>query len=245
MHDTAIEFGRAFLATYLPEGRPRVLDVGAQDINGSLRGCAPGEAVYVGVDMVAGKGVDIVLDDPHVLPFADGEFDAVVSTSCFEHDPMFWVTFLEILRVTKDGGHIYVNVPSNGWYHQHPVDNWRFYPEAGVSLRDWGRRQGYDVELLESFTGRRRHDVWNDCIMVFRRGEHPAPAAYIADLFPDAMNVRRGNTHVPVSNYCKGTEDQEIIRSLMQAVRSRDRQIAEMQSVIDFYEETLEMRPTI
>jgi hypothetical protein len=169
----------------------------------------------------------------------------VVSTSCFEHDPMFWVTFLEILRVTKDGGHVYVNVPSNGWYHQHPVDNWRFYPEAGVSLRDWGRRQGHDTELLESFTGRRRHDVWNDFIMVFRRGKHASPDAYMVDLFPDAMNIRRGNASGPVSNYCKGTEDQEIIQSLTQAVRSRDRRIAEMQSVIDIYEETLEMRPAI
>ncbi len=245
MHDTAIEFGRAFFATYLPAGKPTVLDVGAQDINGSLRGCAPGEAVYVGVDMVAGKGVDIVLDDPHALPFPDGQFDAVVSTSCFEHDPMFWVTFLEIVRVTKDGGHVYINVPSNGWYHQHPVDNWRFYPEAGVSLRDWARRQGHDVELLESFTGRRRRDVWNDFIMVFRRGEHPAPNVYMADLFADAMNVRRGNPSGPVSNYRKGTEDQEIIQSLTQAIRSRDVRIAEMQSMIDIYEETLETRPAV
>ncbi len=240
MHDTALEFGRAFFATYLPrEGNPSILDVGSQDINGSLRACAPSDAVYVGVDMVAGKGVDVVLEDPHVLPFADQHFDAVVTTSCFEHDPMFWVTFLEIVRVTKDGGHIYVNVPSNGWYHRHPMDNWRFYPDAGVSLQDWGRRQGYGVELLESFTGRRRRDVWNDFVMVFRRGDSSAPSAYLADLFPDAMNIRRGSAFDSIGNYRKGTEDQELIVSLTQALRSRDRLIAEMQSVIDIYEKDL------
>ena len=125
--------------SYLPTGRPVILDVGSQDINGSLRACAPSRATYIGVDMVAGNGVDLLLEDPHVLPFADQHFDAVATTSCFEHDPMFWVTFLEITRVTRCGGYIYVCVPSNGWYHQHPRDNWRFYPDAGLTLQDWGR----------------------------------------------------------------------------------------------------------
>jgi len=169
MHDTALEFGRAFFETYLPGGEGTILEVGALDVNGSLRALAPRRATYLGVDMVAGTGVDRVLDDPHVLPFPDQAFDAVVATSCFEHDPMFWVTFLEMVRVTRLHGYIYINSPSNGWFHQHPRDNWRFYPDAGLSLRDWARREGFDVALVESFIGRRRRNTWNDCVMVFHR----------------------------------------------------------------------------
>jgi SAM-dependent methyltransferase len=156
MHDTALEFGQAFFEIYLPSGGGTILEVGALDVNGSLRALAPLRATYLGVDMIAGEGVDQVLSDPHHLPFPDWTFDAVVATSCFEHDPMFWVTFLEIARVTRLNGYIYINSPSNGWFHQHPRDNWRFYPDAALSLRDWAQREGLEVTLVESFIGRRR-----------------------------------------------------------------------------------------
>jgi hypothetical protein len=40
-----------------------------------------------------------------------------IGSMCFEHDPMFWVTFLETLRVLRPGGYAYLNVPSNyGWF---------------------------------------------------------------------------------------------------------------------------------
>ncbi len=228
MHDTALAFGRAFFDAYLPEGAARILDLGAQDINGSLRACAPHSASYLGVDMVPGRGVDLVLEDPHVLPFEDEAFDAVVTTSCFEHDRMFWVTFLEIIRVTRRGGHVYANVPSNGWFHRHPVDCWRFYPDAGLGLQDWARRQGYDVTLVESFTGRRERNIWNDTVMVFRRGAGEAARGRISDIFPGVMNLRRGASDTSLANACEATEDQQIILRLMQEVRQRDREIAEL-----------------
>ena len=239
MHETALEFGRAFFDTYLPAGRPVILDVGSQDINGSLRACAPSRATYIGVDMVAGNGVDLLLEDPHVLPFDDQHFDAVVTTSCFEHDPMFWVTFLEITRVTRCGGYIYVCVPSNGWYHQHPRDNWRFYPDAGLTLQDWGRREGFEVALVESFTGRRKHNVWNNSVMVFRRGPETVACGRISDGFPKVMNLRRGNADIPVANYSMDSEDQQIIRQLAQDVILRDEQIADLRKLLQIYEETL------
>ncbi len=239
MHETALEFGHAFFDTYLPTGHSVILDVGSQDINGSLRACAPSRATYIGVDMVAGNGVDLLLEDPHVLPFVDQHFDAVVTTSCFEHDPMFWVTFLEITRVTRCGGYIYVCVPSNGWYHQHPRDNWRFYPDAGLTLQDWGRHEGFEVALVESFTGRRKHNVWNDFVMVFRRGPETVLRGRISDRFPEVMNLRRGNADIPVTNYSQDSEDQQIIRKLAQDIKLRDGQIADLQKLLQIYEETL------
>ena len=239
MHETALEFGQAFFDTYLAAGQPVILDVGSHDVNGSLRVCAPSRATYIGVDMVAGKGVDLVLDDPHVLPFVDQHFNAVVTTSCFEHDPMFWATFLEITRVTRCGGYIYVCVPSNGWYHQYPRDNWRFYPDAGLTLQDWARREGFDVALVESFTGRRRRNIWNDFVMVFRRGPEIVACGRISDRFPEVMNLRRGNADTPVENYTMNSEDQQIIQQLVQDVTLRDKRIAELQKLLQLYEETL------
>jgi SAM-dependent methyltransferase len=97
----------------------RVLDVGARDVNGSVRDFCPPNADYIGVDLDAGPGVDHVLDDPTKLPFDDDTFDVVMSTSCFEHDQMFWLTFAEMRRVLKPSGYIYINAPSNGAYNSY------------------------------------------------------------------------------------------------------------------------------
>ena len=101
MHDTAHAIGRLFFETYFPGRAIAVLDIGSQSVNGSLRDCAPAGSSYTGVDLGAGPGVDVVLDKPPHLPFFDQSFDAVVSSSAFEHDPAFWLTFTEMLRVTK------------------------------------------------------------------------------------------------------------------------------------------------
>ncbi len=83
MHQTALDAGRLFFECYWREGFDRILDVGGIDVGGgSLRSVAPPGATYIGVDMVAGKGVDLVLADPYAYPFPDGHFDGVISTSC-------------------------------------------------------------------------------------------------------------------------------------------------------------------
>lgn len=171
MHDTAMINGERFFHTYIKDRPVTVADIGAQDVNGSLRSVAPANAKYLGVDYVAGKGVDVVLDDPYSLPFEDNSLDAVVSSSCFEHAEFFWVLFLEILRVLRPDGLFYLNVPANGVFHRYPVDCWRFYPDSGVALANWGKRNGFDPTLLESYTSAQRNDVWNDFVSVFLKDQ--------------------------------------------------------------------------
>src|ERR1700741_625437 len=101
MHDTAYQIGRLFFEVYFKGRTPSVLDVGSRDFNGSLRACVPPAAKYIGVDLQPGPGVYLVLKDPHRLPFEPNTFDTIVSSSCFEHDQMFWLTFLEMARVSK------------------------------------------------------------------------------------------------------------------------------------------------
>lgn len=179
MHPTAMDNGRRFFERYVADAAGKtIVDVGAQSVNGSLRDACPPGARYLGVDFVAGEGVDIVLDDPYRLPFESSSVDVVVSSSCFEHIEFFWLMFNEILRVLKPSGIFYMNAPSNGEFHRYPVDCWRFYPDSGQALVNWGARSGYCPVLLESFTTRQRLDVWNDYVAVFlkdpsRIADHP------------------------------------------------------------------------
>ena len=74
MHVSALKHGQLFFDTYLGrEADVTIVDIGAQDINGSLRHGAPAGCRYIGVDFVPGPGVDVVLDDPYRLPFADAK----------------------------------------------------------------------------------------------------------------------------------------------------------------------------
>jgi SAM-dependent methyltransferase len=89
---------------------------------------------YVGVDFEPGANVDIVVKPGQQLPFDDGSFDLVISTSCLEHDPCPMLSFREMCRVVKLGGFIYANAPTNGIYHAFITDNWRFYSDAAQSF---------------------------------------------------------------------------------------------------------------
>ena len=63
MHPSALDNGGLFFDTYLNAGEAlTVLDIGAQDVNGSLRARAPAACRYIGVDFAPGRGVDVVLD---------------------------------------------------------------------------------------------------------------------------------------------------------------------------------------
>ncbi len=179
MHPSAMTNGKLFFDTYVARlGAVTVVEIGAQDVNGSLRDVCPTSARYIGVDFAKARGVDVVLTDPYSLPFDDESVDVVVSSSCFEHSEMFWLVFTEVLRVLKPGGIFYLNAPSNGVFHRFPVDCWRFYPDSGKALVTWARRCGVNAALIESYTTPQQMDVWNDFVAVFakdagRIGEHP------------------------------------------------------------------------
>jgi SAM-dependent methyltransferase len=172
MHDTAMHYGEAFFKTYLKNTKDiTIIDIGSQDVNGSLRSVAPPNNKYIGLDFVEANGVDVLITDPYSLPFENESVDVIVSSSCFEHSEFFWLLFNEALRILKPAGLLYINVPSNGEFHRFPVDCWRFYPDSGVALQNWGKRSGYDCALLESFVGVRKNDIWNDFIAVFLKDE--------------------------------------------------------------------------
>jgi len=187
MHRSALELGQLFFETYCNTHHELLIgDIGAQDVNGSLKSVIPPAAKYIGIDFVEAPGVDVVLEDPYTLPFEDGLFDALVCSSCFEHSEFFWLLFLEMMRVVKPGGLIYVNAPSNGYVHRYPTDSWRFYPDAGNALVSWGKRNGYEASLVESFIADQREGsdgAWNDFVAVIQKSEnilHP-PSILILD----------------------------------------------------------------
>jgi SAM-dependent methyltransferase len=190
VHDTAHEHGRLFFELYGSDAVRTVVELGSQDVNGSLREHCPEGIHYIGLDVMPAKGVDLVIDPDAPLPLATGTADAIVTSSAFEHDVCFWDTFLELSRILRPGGLLYVNVPSNGDFHRYPLDCWRFYPDAGIALVSWAGRRGIQIELIESFIGLPQAERWADFVAVFRKagGTPLASKGRISDHVP-AINV--------------------------------------------------------
>lgn len=129
------------------------------------------------MDITEHPSVDVVIEPGKPFPFEDGHFDLIVSASCFEHDPCFWLTFKEMTRVLKDNGHIYVSAPGRGKYYQYPGDNWRFYTDAGQALAYWsGFQQSnekvFPVEVVEVFHMTDAVCNFNDYVCIWKRCPH-------------------------------------------------------------------------
>lgn len=175
MHKSAFLNAQKFYDNYCSTNieNKKILDVGSWNGgNGCLRPIFD-MGQYLGLDIQKGPNVDVVGDASNI-PFDNNTFDIVVSSSCFEHDPMFWISFLEICRVTKPSGYIYICAPSSGPYHPEkcPGDSWRFYPDSWASLCSWANRNNYDLKLIESYIDKTYYppdDNWQDSVGIFQK----------------------------------------------------------------------------
>jgi GT2 family glycosyltransferase/SAM-dependent methyltransferase len=246
MHPSALEFGSIFFETYCKDRVDIVIvDVGSQDVNGSLRDVSPNNAKYIGVDFVSGKNVDIILNDPYKLPFENGSVDVVVCSSVFEHSQFFWVLFLEIMRILKPDGLFYLNVPSNGYIHRYPVDCWRFYPDSALALVAWAVRNGFHPALLESFVGEKKslsieHDAWNDFVAIFvkDRKYQDVHKLRVVSSLPEYSNAYCDNGFIDpkpslfTDDFLIISDQSDEIANLNQVVREREVEIANLNQVV-------------
>jgi SAM-dependent methyltransferase len=80
----------------------KILEVGSWNANGSIRDNFK-ECNYIGVDVTQGPGVDVVCPGEKIQ-YANDSFDLVISCECFEHNPNWKETFLNMHRMLKNGG---------------------------------------------------------------------------------------------------------------------------------------------
>lgn len=247
VHQSAMNYGKLFFETYCSSdfSGKTVVDIGSQDVNGSLREFCPNGANYIGVDFVEGRGVDVLLTDPYQLPFEDESIDVIVCSSVFEHSEFFWLLFLECVRIVKPNGLIYLNAPSNGQVHRYPIDSWRFYPDAGRALVNWSRRNSYNTLLLESFIGEKQgaidgEGMWNDFVSVILKNEA------FESLYPNRILHGRDTITCGYSSDCQNdfprivqnpdlcltTEQQATIASLNQLLAERDGRITNLNQAV-------------
>jgi SAM-dependent methyltransferase len=165
-----------------------VLEVGAMDINGSLRPFLSSlvPKSYLGVDIRPGPSVDEVCDaGALVARYGERAFDIVATTEMLEHVQHWRAAVSNMKRVLKPNGVLLLTTRSEGFpYHGFPHDFWRFSVDdarvifgdltietleadpskPGIFLKarrpvDFAERPLDDIELLSMIKGRRIRDV--------------------------------------------------------------------------------------
>lgn len=88
----------------------------------------------VGVDAVAGPGVDLVLNLEDTLPEGLGQFDHVECRSVLEHSRKPWLLAANLERLMVSHGTLDLSVPFVWWLHSYPSDLFRFTAEGVRSM---------------------------------------------------------------------------------------------------------------
>jgi len=92
--------------------KTKILEIGSYDVDGNIRKFFE-RSDYLGVDLIDGPCVDIV-GSGHNINYNDNYFDLTISTECFEHNPYWEKTLINMIRMTKKGGVIVFTCASKG-----------------------------------------------------------------------------------------------------------------------------------
>lgn len=126
----------------------RVLEIGSRNVTGVNLRNKFSNADYVGFDFYAGENVDVI-GDAHKLStyFANQEkFDLIFSSAVFEHLHMPWVAAIEIQKLLKVGGYVFIETHFSFSSHERP---WHFFQFSDMGLRAlFNEALGFD--LIES-----------------------------------------------------------------------------------------------
>src|SRR5438874_3527199 len=97
MHRSSYNHMCDLVTRHLADRAPGVVvDIGAQDLNGSYRPIFEHrDWRYVGCDTASGANVNVVIQEPYRYPFPSNSIDLAVSGQAFEHFDFFWLAFLE------------------------------------------------------------------------------------------------------------------------------------------------------
>jgi SAM-dependent methyltransferase len=134
----------------------RVLEIGSLNINGTVRDWFDADE-YVGVDVGEGPGVDVVMSG-HEYD-SDKPFDCCISCECFEHNPFWKETFLNMVRLCRQGGLVIFTCattgrPEHGTERTTPHDSpltiakgWSYY--CNLTKEDFTASIDFDELFLE------------------------------------------------------------------------------------------------
>lgn len=156
-HASCVIFGATNISKEDIAGKS-VIDIGSHDYNGNFYPLFKhyGPKEFIGTDMIAGPGVDVVcMAEDIVQKFGENRFDTVLSSELMEHARDWRTVISNIKRVCKLGGIIALTTRSYGCaYHAFPYDFWR-----------------YEIDDMK--------EIFSDCEILALESDHQVPGVFI------------------------------------------------------------------
>ena len=144
-----------YLRRHVAHARGPVLEIGSKDYGSTVdfRALYP-DADYVGLDLAAGKNVDVVHDlTTGRGPLPPGHFELAICCSVLEHVNRPFDFARHVTSVIRPGGALYVSVPWVWRFHAYPDDFFR-YSWRGIETLfpdfDWSARY-YSTNVEDEF----------------------------------------------------------------------------------------------
>jgi SAM-dependent methyltransferase len=112
-----------------------ILEIGSREVTGTSRDRERFKSSrYVGFDFYPGKNVDVVGDVHRLSSYfpPDEKFDVIYTSACFEHFAMPWIVSVEISKMLKVGGILYVATHFSFGTHERP---WNFFQFSDMGLK--------------------------------------------------------------------------------------------------------------
>lgn len=150
--------------------RMKVLEVGSLNINGTVRDFFT-NCDYTGIDVGEGPGVDII-SSGHTFEAPNDTYDVSISCECFEHNPHWVETFINMHRMAKNNGFVIMSCatdgrPEHGTTRTSPRDSpltisagWEYY--KNLSVKDF--EDNFSINSLFSqhqfIVDHRHHDLY-------------------------------------------------------------------------------------
>ncbi|MBQ3544322.1 MAG: methyltransferase domain-containing protein [Lachnospiraceae bacterium] len=109
-----------------------VLEIGSRVVTGRNYRNMFNKATYTGVDIYPGENVDIVYD-VHKLSekLVNKKYDLIYSSAVFEHLAMPWKASMEIIKLLKVGGYVFIETHYSYSSHERP---WHFFQFSESAL---------------------------------------------------------------------------------------------------------------
>ena len=177
-----------------------ILEVGSADVNGSIRPFFQGSN-YIGVDISPGKGVDVV-GYGDKIDFGDLNFDLTIPCECFEHNPEWVETFLNMYRMTKENGFLVFSCasrgrPEHGTTRTTPINSpgtqsvgWDYY--CNLNKKDFEKH--FNLNSLFSWHFFCYNSKSKDLYFI---GSKASPEGNILDIPSLKKNIRRIDAFIP------------------------------------------------
>lgn len=164
---------RYFLERNIKPFKGKILEIGSKDY-GSTENFRTyfKDAEYIGVDMEEGKGVDYILD----LAKNTGDlewhsFDLIICCSVLEHVDKPWIFAMNVTKLLKKDGLLFISVPWVWRYHPYPDDYYRFSWRGIVQLFDnfdWAKKE-YSTNIPNEFFDIEVNNVIDNQMAIHKR----------------------------------------------------------------------------